>query len=163
MWRKKCNKTKHEPLLILRILHYVLPPLSLCCLIVGVNFCAHFVAVMVGGTASSTEVTRDQATGYSKGISTSLPGRSSSTWREVVGKRWLMRAVAQIGEGYGNLSSPLQALPGPMATCSLTGSCSGFSYPCYGVKFIAIWNSHDFLVLECLMQIMGELVTKLWD
>lgn len=72
-----------------------------------------------------------------------------------------MREAAQVGEGQGNLSNVLWALAGPMATCSLTGSNLGFSFPFWGETFITLWNSIDILILKCLMQILDELVTKL--
>ena len=50
-----------------------------------------------------------------------------------------------------------------MGMCLLTCSCLSFPYSCLGERFIVIWSSVDILILKCLMQILHEFITKLWD
>lgn len=142
---------------------YVLSPLSLWYLIVSQFLCT-FVAVLVRGTTSLTEASRDQAVSCLKGISTAVPGHSLSSWNDgVMRKRWSTWEVTQVGEGWGKFSSLPVDTFWPMGMCSLTCSCLSFPYSCLGERFIVTRSSVDILILKCLMQILHEFITKLWD
>lgn len=70
------------------------------------QFLCTFVAVLVRGTTSLTEASRDQAVSCLKGISTAVPGHSLSSWNDGHEEKVVnVEKVAQVGEGWEKFSS----------------------------------------------------------
>lgn len=159
-WGKKCNKNKHRYYYYFAMCGHVLSPFSLCYLIMGVNFHAHFVSVMVRGIAFSTQGTREQATSHSKEISTSLSGRSLSTQKDLWARgcqweKWL-RSVKDRETSQVFLAPWLHA-HSQVAVWTFLFLARVRGSPLNG------WSLVGILILKCLMQSLDKLVTKLWD